>query len=299
MTLQKKATVISSAVATVLIAIKLITGIMSGSVALLASAIDSVLDLIVSAFNYFAISKSEKPADDVFNYGRGKIEALAAVIEGTVVTTSGLFILYEAIKKVIIDEPIKLLNTSIIVMLISLFITIALVVFLNFVAKKTKNMVIKSDALHYKTDVYTNGAILVSLALISLTGIGIIDSIMGAAIALYIIYSAYEIIKDGVYVLLDASLDEKIVNEIKNILKNEPGVNDYHYLKTRKSGKTNFVDVHIVLTPHISLLEAHTIADKVEEKIALLDKEDDWVVTIHLDPYDDSVSFCPRLSPKM
>jgi cation diffusion facilitator family transporter len=184
-------------------------------------------------------------------------------------------------------------------MFISLFITIALVVFLNFVAKKTKNMVIKSDALHYKTDVYTNGAILVSLALISLTGIGIIDSIMGAAIALYIIYSAYEIIKDGVYVLLDASLDEKIVNEIKNILKNEPGVNDYHYLKTRKSGKTNFVDVHIVLTPHISLLEAHTIADKVEEKIALLDKEDDWVVTIHLDPYDDSVSFCPRLSPKM
>ncbi len=299
MTLQKKATVISSAVATVLIAIKLITGIMSGSVALLASAIDSVLDLIVSAFNYFAISKSEKPADDVFNYGRGKIEALAAVIEGTVVTTSGLFILYEAIKKVIIDEPIKLLDTSIIDMLISLFITIALVVFLNFVAKKTKNMVIKSDALHYKTDVYTNGAILVSLALISLTGIGIIDSIMGAAIALYIIYSAYEIIKDGVYVLLDASLDEKIVNEIKNILKNEPGVNDYHYLKTRKSGKTNFVDVHIVLTPHISLLEAHTIADKVEEKIALLDKEDDWVVTIHLDPYDDSVSFCPRLSPKM
>jgi len=99
MTLQKKATVVASATSTLLIFIKLTIGIMSGSVAVLASAIDSVLDLIVSMFNSFAVTKSEQPADQTFNYGRGKIEALAAVIEGTVITMSGFYIFYEAIRK--------------------------------------------------------------------------------------------------------------------------------------------------------------------------------------------------------
>ena len=92
MTLQKKATIVSSATATLLIVIKLFIGLLSGSVAVLASAIDSVLDLIVSAFNYFAIAKAEQPANQTFNYGKGKIEALAAVIEGTIICMSGLFI---------------------------------------------------------------------------------------------------------------------------------------------------------------------------------------------------------------
>lgn len=288
MTLEKKATIVSSSVATILIFIKLTIGILSGSVSVLASAIDSVLDLIVSAFNLFAITKSEKPADDEFNYGRGKIEALAAVIEGTVITMSGLFILYEAIKKAINGEVTTMLDTSILVMSISIALTIGLVLFLNFVAKKTNNLVIRSDALHYKTDIYSNGAILLALVLMHFTGIQIIDSIFGGAIALYIIYSAYEIIQEGVLMLLDIALDKEIVEGIKDIIISTNGVTDYHFLKTRRSGKTNFVDVHVVMTPDISLLEAHRISDTIEEKIKELDKESNWSITIHLDPYDDS-----------
>jgi len=288
LTLEKKATIVSSSVATILIFIKLTIGILSGSVSVLASAIDSVLDLIVSAFNLFAITKSEKPADDEFNYGRGKIEALAAVIEGTVITMSGLFILYEAIKKAINGEVTTMLDTSILVMSISIALTIGLVLFLNFVAKKTNNLVIRSDALHYKTDIYSNGAILLALVLMHFTGIQIIDSIFGGAIALYIIYSAYEIIQEGVLMLLDIALDKEIVEGIKDIIISTNGVTDYHFLKTRRSGKTNFVDVHVVMTPDISLLEAHRISDTIEEKIKELDKESNWSITIHLDPYDDS-----------
>ena len=288
MTLEKKATIVSSSVATVLIIIKLAIGILSGSVSVLASAIDSVLDLIVSAFNLFAITKSEKPADDEFNYGRGKIEALAAVIEGTVITMSGLFILYEAIHKAIKNEPTKLLDTSILVMSISIVLTVGLVLFLNFVAKKTNNLVIRSDALHYKTDIYSNGAILLALVLIHFTGIQIIDSIFGGAIAIYIIYSAYEIIKEGVLMLLDVALDKEIVEKIKDIIISTNGVTDYHFLKTRRSGKTNFVDVHVVMTPDISLLEAHRISDGIEDKIRKLDQSSNWSITVHLDPYDDS-----------
>lgn len=288
MTLQKKATIISSATATVLIVIKLFVGILSGSVAVLASAIDSVLDLIVSAFNYFAISKAEQPADKKFNYGKGKIEALAAVIEGTVITVSGLFIFYTAIKKAIKSEPLEYLSDSIIVMVISLALTIALVLFLNYVAKKTRSMVVKSDALHYKTDVLSNGAILVSLVLIQMTGFELIDSIMGVVISIYIIHSAYEIIRDGVYILLDASLDEEIVEKMRYIILDEKEISDFHYLKTRKSGNTNFVDVHLVFSPGISLMRAHHAGDRIEEKIKELIPDEAWVINAHLDPYDDS-----------
>ncbi len=288
MTLQKRATIVSSLTAAILIIIKLAIGILSGSVAVLASAIDSILDLIVSAFNYFAINKAEKPADEQFNYGRGKVEALAAVIEGTVITMSGIFIFYEAIKKAYRGEIVSHLTPSVIVMVISLILTVALVIFLNFVAKKTDNMVIKADALHYKTDIFSNGIILISLVIIQLTDFYLIDSIMGVVISIYIIYSAYEIIKDGVYMLLDAALDEDTVQNIKDIIKSEKVVNDYHFLKTRKSGNTNFVDVHLVFDTDISLLEAHRAADRVEDKIRELGKNDEWVINTHLDPYDDS-----------
>ncbi|MGE3592285.1 MAG: cation diffusion facilitator family transporter, partial [Arcobacter sp.] len=131
MTSQKKATVVSSSVAAVLTLIKLVIGFASGSVAVLASAVDSVLDMFVSIFNYFAISKSEKPADKTFNYGRGKIEALASVIEGTIITISGLFLLYQAVKKAILGEVSQYLDISIYVMIISLIITISLVNYIN------------------------------------------------------------------------------------------------------------------------------------------------------------------------
>lgn len=288
MTLQKKATVVSSSVAAFLTLIKLSIGIASGSVAVLASAIDSILDMFVSLFNYFAISNSEKPADDQFNYGRGKIEALASVIEGVIITMSGLFLLYTAIKKYYIGEVSQYLDTSLIVMIISLFITIALVAYLNAVAKKTNNMVIKADALHYKTDVWVNAAVLFSLVVVYATSWEIVDVVVGAAISVFIIYSAYELIEDGVLVLLDKSLEEEITEDIAKIFKTESQVNDYHYLKTRTAGQNNFVDVHLVFDCLITLMEAHKSADRIEEKIEKLDNSKNWIINIHMDPYDDS-----------
>ena len=287
MTPQKKATVVSSSVAAVLTLIKLVIGFASGSVAVLASAIDSVLDMFVSIFNYFAISNSEKPADNTFNYGRGKIEALASVIEGTIITISGLFLLYQAVKKALSNEVSQLLETSIIVMLISLVITISLVLYLSYIAKKTNSMVIKADALHYKTDVFSNGAVLVSLILVSLTGYEIIDVFVGGGIALYIIYSAYELIHDGILVLLDRSVDEEIVSKIKTIIEQNDKVNTYHLLKTREAANQTFVEVHLVFNCLITLMEAHKASDSIEHKIEKLDTNRDWIINIHMDPYDD------------
>ena len=287
MTSQKKATVVSSSVAALLTLIKLAIGIASGSVAVLASAIDSVLDMFVSIFNYFAISNSEKPADKIFNYGRGKIEALASVIEGTIITISGLFLLYQAVKKAINNEASQYLEISIYVMIISLIITILLVLYLSYIAKKTNSMVIKADALHYKTDVFSNGAVLISLLLVTFTGYELIDVIVGGGIALYIIYSAYSLIHEGILVLLDRAVDEELVSKIEEIIKQNDKVNTYHLLKTREAANQTFVEVHLVFNCLITLMEAHKASDFIENRIKKLDEKRDWIINIHMDPYDD------------
>ena len=287
MTPQKKATLISSCVAAILTLMKLVIGIASGSVAVLASAVDSVLDMFVSIFNYFAISNSEKPADKTFNYGRGKIEALASVIEGTIITISGLYLLYQAVDKAINGHISQYLDISIYVMISSLIITISLVTYLNYVAKKTNSMVIKADALHYKTDVFSNLAVLISLLLVTFTGYEIIDVFVGGGIAIYIIYSAYELIHDGVLVLLDRAVDEELVSKIKDIIVENEKVNTYHLLKTREAANQTFVEVHLVFNCLITLMEAHKASDSIENKIKKLDNMRDWIINIHMDPYDD------------
>jgi len=287
MSSQKKATVVSSSVATLLLIVKLFIGIASGSVAVLASAIDSLLDMAISLFNFFAIKKSEEKPNEAYQYGKGKIQAIAAVIEGTVITVSGLYIMYVAIEKLIEGSKTSLLAPSILAMVFSIIVTYLLVQYLIKIAKETDSIVIKADALHYKTDLWSNAAVLLSLGLVYFTRLDSIDALFGLGIGVYIIYSAYEIIVEGVEILLDKALDGEIVAQIGEILSNHSEVTSYHWLKTRTDGSTNFVEFHMVLRPNMLLLEAHRIADEVEDKIMALESSKKWVITPHFDPYDD------------
>lgn len=284
---QKRATLISSSVATVLLFVKLLIGVASGSVAVLASAIDSLLDMLVSVFNFFAIKKSEENPNDTYQYGKGKIQAIAAVIEGTIISMSGLYIIYIGGKKLIERSSTSLLTPSIIAMGISIVITYFLVQYLLKVSKETDNLVIKADALHYKTDLWSNAAVLLALGLVYVTGLDWIDALFGIGIGIYIIYSAYEIIVEGIGILLDRALDGELVAGIGEILSKHPEVTSYHWLRTRTDGTTNYVEFHMVLRPNMPLLEAHRIADEVEDKMRKLEAKKRWVITPHFDPYDD------------
>jgi cation diffusion facilitator family transporter len=286
--LEKRAPLVATGLSLILAIIKLTVGIMSGSVALLASAVDSIMDMFVSVFNFLAIRLSDRSPDDQFPFGYGKIEALAATLEGLVVMGSGFFILYESVQKFIHKENMTHIPLSVAVMLISIIIVGGLVAFLAYVVKKTNNMVIKADLLHYKTDLYSNGAVLLSLAIIYFTDWYWVDILFGAAIGIYIIKEAYELVAEGTRVLLDVSLPEEEVAKIIDIVKNDPDITDFHFLKTRYAGKYKFVEIHLVLTPDILLLHAHRIADSIEEKIKEIDPESQWHIIIHLDPYDDS-----------
>ena len=284
---QKRATLVSSSVASILVLVKLVIGVASGSVAVLASAIDSLLDMLVSIFNFFAIKKSEEHPDEVYQYGKGKIQAIAAVIEGTIITISGIYIIYVGGKKLIEDSVTTLLTPAIVAMSISIVITYFLVKYLLKVAMETDNLVIKADALHYKTDLWSNAAVLVALALVYMSGLDWIDALFGIGIGIYIIYSAYEIIVEGIEILLDRALDGEIVASIGEIISKHAEITSYHWLRTRTDGGINYVEFHMVLRPNMRLLEAHRIADEVEDEIMLLDSKKRWVITPHFDPYDD------------
>ena len=287
MSAQRRATVVSTSAAALLTFVKLFVGIMSGSVAVLASAIDSILDMAVSLFNFFAIKKAEEHPNEMFPYGKGKVQAIAGVIEGTIITLSGIFIIYEAIRKVLHEEPTQYLGISLGVMLFSILVTFFLVRYLLVIAEKTDNIVIKADALHYQTDLLSNGAVVAALLVVWLTGWDWVDALFGLGIGLYIIYSAYEIIEEGIMILLDRSLPSEIVAKIGEIIGNHPKVNGFHWLKTRTDGTRNYVEFHLVLTPEMTLEEAHHIAEELECKIAALEPNKGWVITPHFDPYDD------------
>ncbi|MFZ2890368.1 cation diffusion facilitator family transporter [Sulfuricurvum sp.] len=288
MRIEQKATLISTVIAFLLVAFKLTVGIISGSVAVLASAIDSLLDMVVSLFNYFALHNSDKEPDEHFNFGRRKLEPLAAVIEGTIISLSALFILYTAISKMVQGSVIEHLDLSMGVMVASLVITASLVLFLNYVAGKTGNMVIRADALHYKTDLLTNGAVLISLVVITFTEYTFIDPLLGIGISVYMIYSAYPLIKEGILMLLDAALDPESVGKINKLLNTQIDISGHHDLRTRRSGSDIYLSVHVVFSISTSLYDAHMVGDKIELSLKNLFPENTVYALIHLDPYDDS-----------
>lgn len=288
MRIEQKATLISTTVAFILVAFKLTVGIISGSVAVLASAIDSLLDMVVSLFNYFALHNSDKAPDEHFNFGRRKLEPLAAVIEGTIISLSALFILYTAISKMVQGSPIEHIDLSVGVMIASLVITAGLVLFLSYVAKSTGNMVISADALHYKTDLLSNGAVLISLLIISFTEFTLIDPLLGIAIGIYMIYSAYPLIKEGILMLLDAALDAESVDKITRLLNSQLDISGYHDLRTRRSGSDIYLSIHVVFSISTSLYDAHMVGDRIELALKNLFPENNVYALIHLDPYDDS-----------
>ncbi|MBZ7931262.1 MULTISPECIES: cation diffusion facilitator family transporter [Campylobacter] len=287
MSLQKKATIIASMCALSLACIKFIVGLMSGSVAVLSSAIDSLMDFAISAFNFLALKKSTQRANENYNFGFSKIEALMGLLEGGFIVCVGIFIFYESILKIYYKKEIIDLNSSIFVMIFAIIITFFLILFLNYVAKKTKSLIIESDALHYRSDFLTNICTLIALILIYFTDLYIIDAIFGIVISLYTAFSAFKIIKKALSFLMDQALPKEQVDQICTLISKHPEIISYHELKTRRTPNCNYLSVHLVFCPIISLLNAHKISDEIENNVRLMFKDEKWDMQIHLDPYDD------------
>jgi cation diffusion facilitator family transporter len=288
--LPRKATRLSTAVALALALFKLTVGLYTGAVSVLASAVDSFLDFLVSSFNAVAVRTSEKPRDQAFNYGRGKIEGLAAALQGLFILGSAAFIVRESILKLPSPKAISLegLNLAMAVMALSLAVTLGLLVYLSKASRKSDSLVLEADTLHYRTDLFSNGAILAGMVAIRFTGWQAVDPILALAVSAYIVPASFPLIRKGLDMLLDRALPDSLTERITSIASgHSPLVNGVHELRTRRSGDVNFVEFHLVFDEGIALGEAHRVADEIEMRVRELDPGK-WSVSIHLDPVDDS-----------
>ncbi len=286
----RRATFVTTLASLALAILKAVVGFASGSVAVLASALDSLLDFLVSLLNAVAVRGAEKPRDADHNYGHGKIEGVAALFEGLFILGSAGFVLWQSVDKLLHPRPISPagLDLALAAMLVSMLAAAGLTAYLRHMGKKSRSLVLEADALHYRTDVWSSGAVLLGMIAIRLTGWQAADALIAAGIGLYIAWAALPLIRKGLDMLLDHALPDALAERILEIARaHSPLVNGVHELKTRRSGEVNFVELHLVFDEDIPLGRAHRIADEIELKIRALEKSK-WSVNIHLDPVDDS-----------
>jgi len=280
-TLMRLATYASMTVAVILILTKTVAWVMTDSVSLMATLIDSCLDALASLVNLAAVRHALTPADKQHRFGHGKAEALAGLGQATFITGSALFLVLEAIFHLWHPQPIAAMGAGIGVMVISILATLALLMFQRYVISKTGSTAIKADHLHYKTDLLVNGSVIVAL-LLAYYGWPGFDPLFALGIAAYILFSAWEIARESLDLLMDRELPAEDRDRIKAIARNHPQTRGMHDLRTRKSGTTVFIQLHLELDDQLTLLQAHAIADDVEERIRA--EYPDAEIIIHEDP---------------
>ncbi len=267
---------------------KSVVGVITGSMTMISSAVDSGGDLMVSVANLFVVRLAGREPDDDHNYGHAKIEGLGAMFEGGFIFAAGCFIIYEAIHKAIIGEPSHDSLLGIAVMVPLLAITIATVAYLRRVARATGSLVIKADALHYLTDVYVNVGVLVALTLVWLTGEPLFDSAISIGIALFMLWSCQHIVREGFGVVMDRSLDKPVVDRVRAVLEGCPAIASFHDFKTR-TGKIPHVDFHVVVRPDMTAREVHDLFLDLRSQIRAI-VGGATKVLMHADPAEPAVS---------
>ena len=280
--LLRLATHASVATAAILITAKGAAWLMTGSVSLLTTLIESLMDLAASIVNLFAVRHALQPADSDYRFGYGKAEPLAGLAQAAFVAGSAIFLMIEAIDRLITPKPVVNEAIGIGVMLFSIILTFLLIRFQAYVVRQTKSLAINADSLHYKGDFLIHGGVIVSLLLSVALGWQLADPIFGIAIAVYILFNARTIAIDSLHILMDRELDESERRRIRAIVLAHPEVSDIHDLRTRSSGPRVFIQFHLELPPTISLNRAHEISDDVEAK--LRDAFPNAGVIIHQDP---------------
>lgn len=264
-----------------LIIMKLIVGIISGSVSIISEAIHSSMDLVAAIIAFFAVRVSDTPPDPKHPYGHGKVENISGVVEGVLILVAAVWIIVEAIRK-LLGESIELesIGLGALIMFISAVINTIVSRMLYKVARETKSLALEADALHLKTDVYTSLGVAVGLGLIMLTGVKWLDPVVAILVALFIIKESMVLLKKAFSPLLDSSWGDDEIEDLEKRL-NKMEVN-YHDLRTRRAGNYRFVDIHIQIPEGESVGNAHQYCDKIEND--LKDSYENLTVTIHVEP---------------
>ncbi len=281
-TLMRRATYASVATALLLVAVKLVAWHLTGSVALLSSLVDSLLGALASTLNLVAVRHALAPADREHRFGLGKAEPLAGLAQAAFIAGSAVFLVAEAVSRLLRPRPIEHAALGVGVMLFSLCMTLVLVQYQRRVVRRTGSVAIGADLLHYVGDVLVNGGVIAALVLSSLFGWTLADPLIALAIAAYILKAVWDIVARSLAQLMDRELPDEDRARIVAIGRRHPQVRDLHDLRTRVSGQTTFIQLHLEMDGTLSLERAHAIADEV---LADLTKAfPDAEILIHQDP---------------
>lgn len=248
-----------------LIVLKLFTGWLTGSISVWASLLDSAMDVFASAINFFAVRAASRPPDREHLYGYGKAESLAGLFQAAVICASGLLLIREAARRIVEPRETSSEWVGVATMLVAGVVSFLLVSRLRRVARETDSPALAADAVHYASDVYTNGAALAALLIVALTGWWLADPLISILISGYIVWSAVAVGRDSVNVLMDKRLPPEVDETIARVVHGfgPEGVLDFHDLRTRRSGSLKFIDLHLSVRRDLSFEAAHDLTVRV------------------------------------
>ena len=280
--LLRLATYASVSTAGCLVLLKLWAWRITDSVSLLSSLVDSGLDVLASLITFFAIRVSLRPADREHRFGHGKAEGLAALAQSVIITGSAIFVLKETVERLMNPTGVEHVGYGVTVMLISATLTLALVGVQRHVRLRTGSAAIAADAMHYKTDLAINLGVAAAIAVTAWPQGSLADPLVAAAVIAYLLYGVWQIAKSALDILMDREIPVEDRERIARLAESHPEVRDIHDLKTRHGGSNYIVQFHVLLDANLSLRQAHTVLDDVEDRIRA--EFPDCELLLHPDP---------------
>ena len=282
-TTRKGAAKLTLVVVTALVGLKIAVAIVTGSLSVLAQAVDSFLDLFAVVIILFAVGVAARPADESHPFGHGKVEAIAAVGQAMLILTAGGFIIYSAVQRIISGVSLELTEAGIAVMLVSMIASIFLSRHLLRVSRATDSIALHSTARNISADVYSAAAVLAGLIAVRFTGLSILDPIIALLVVLFILKAAYDVLRIAFGELTDTRLSEAEENAIRSCFqKHESEIVSFHKLRTRKAGSQRYIDLHLVIPKNASMEEAHRMCDHLEQDIK--NRLHNSIIIIHVEP---------------
>jgi len=283
---KRRAAALSIASNSALILLKLVAGVITGSVAIVTEAVHSAVDLMASVVAYVSVRKAGEPADELHRYGHEKIENLAAAIEGMLILVGSGIIVFESVRRLIVGGSVDHLGFGIVVVAFSAVANLVVSAVIARTARDTASPALEGDAAHLRTDAYTSVAVVAGLALVELTGAAWLDPVVALIVAVAIVRAGVRLLLGSSRVLVDEALPEpeRAAIHAQVVAFADRGVVGYHKLRTRRAGARRYVDLHLQFEAGTSLEQAHEIAHEIQDAIAARLRGAD--VLIHLEPAD-------------
>lgn len=268
---------------TLLVILKIAIGLSMGSMSVLSEGIHSAVDLLAAAIALLAVRIASRPADEQHPYGHGKWENVSGTVEALLILGAAGLIIYEAVEKILQPVPLESLDLGIALMAFSALVNFGAARLIVAVIRHQQSVALEADALHHDADVYTSIGVLGGLLVVRLTGVYILDPIIAIAVALLIIKAAIDLTRKSFADLLDARLPAQEEERIAAVLaEHADAFQEFHDLRSRRSGNDRHIDFHLVVDPHKTVAEAHALADHLEEEIKRYFPTSS--VTTHLEP---------------